>query len=169
MRSIWLVLGIWAINATTTFAAEPGASCAPILKAMTKTLVADHSTLSQEGDRTSSGITAGGVNYLQIGGTWKVSPLSPQDNQKRSQENLRNAKSYTCQALADSMLDGVAVANYRTHTESEDGVVDSSIAIAKSTGLALRVENTMDMGGGTKAHYITRYGYTGIQAPPVKK
>ncbi len=169
MRSIWLVLGIWAITVIPAVSAEPGPACTPILKAMAKTLLADHSAIAQEGDRTSTGITAGGINYLQIAGAWKASPLYPQDNQNRSDENLRNAKTYTCQALPDSVIDGVTVANYRTRTETEDAVVDSAVAIAKSTGLALRVENTIDTGGGTKMHYITRYGYTGIQAPTIKK
>ena len=99
----------------------------------------------------------------------RSSPLSPQDNQKRSDENLRNAKTYTCQALPDSMIDGVTAANYRTHSEGDDAVVDSTVSIAKNTGLALRVENDVDIGGGNKTHYITRYSYTGIQAPATQK
>jgi hypothetical protein len=169
MRSIWLVLGVWAVSGTPAVCAEPGPGCMPILKAMAKTLQSDHSATTQDGSRISTGITAGGVNYLQVGSVWKVSPLSPQDNQKRSNENLRNAKTYTCQALPDSIIDGVAVANYRTHTESEDAVVDSTVSIAKSTGLAIRVENGLDTGGGTQAHYTTRYSYSGIHAPTVQK
>jgi hypothetical protein len=56
--------------------AEPGSACAPVLKAMAKSLQSDHSTVSQI---------------------------------------VRNAKTYTCQALPDSTIDGTAVANYRTH------------------------------------------------------
>jgi hypothetical protein len=169
MRSIWLIPGIWVIAWTPAGSAEPGPGCTPVLKAMAKTLQTDHSASTQAGTRTSTGITAGGVDYLQIGGTWRVSPMSPQDNQKRSDENLRNAKTYTCQALPDSMIDGVAVANYRTHTEGEDAVVDSTVSVAKSTGLALRVESDIDAGGGVKTHYTTRYSYTGVQAPVVQK
>lgn len=169
MRSIWLVLGIWASTCTPAGSAEPGIDCTPVLKAMAKTLQTDHSAITQSGGRTSTGITAGGVDYLQIGGAWKVSPLSPQDNQKRSDENLRNAKTYTCQALPDSMIDGVTAANYRTRTESDDAVVDSTVSIAKRTGLALRVENDTDTGGGNRRHYITKYSYTGIQAPAAQK
>ena len=148
-------------------AAEPGPACAPILKAMAKTLVADHATLTQSGGHTSNGITAGGVSYLQIGNAWKVSPLSPKDNQARSDENMRNAKSYTCQSLPDSSIDGVAVANYRTRTETEDTVVESQISISKTSGLAIQVDN--NLGEGNKSHYSTRYTYTGIHAPSVQK
>jgi hypothetical protein len=169
VRTILLVLGIWAIAGTAAVAADLGPSCLPILKAMTKTLQSDHSTVTQDGSHTSTGITAGGANYLQMQGKWIVSPLSPQDNLKRSEENLRNAKVYTCQALPDSVIDGVPVANYRTRTESANGVVDSTVSIAKGSGLAIRVENSMDSGGGAKASYVTRYGYTGIHAPAVQK
>jgi hypothetical protein len=164
----WLVFGILTTAGTAAIAAEPGPACAPVMRAMAKTLAADHSAVTQAGDHSSTGITASGVNYMQIGGKWMLSPLSPQDNQKRSDENLRNAKVYTCQAMPDSTLDGVAVANYRMHTESTDAVVESTLAIAKSTGLALLVENVIDMGGGTKNHYSTRYSYTGIHAPAVQ-
>jgi len=169
MRTIWLVLNIWAITGTPAVSAEPGPGCTPVLRAMAKTLQTDHSAITQNGGRTSTGITADGVDYLKIGDAWKVSPLSPQDNQKRSDENLRNAKTYTCQALPDSTIDGVTVANYRTRTEGHDAVVDSTVSIAKSTGLALRVENDIDTGGGTKTHYTTRYSYSGIQAPAAQK
>jgi hypothetical protein len=136
---------------------------------MAKTLQADHSTTTQTGNATVSGITAGGVNYLQVGGAWRVSPLSPQDNQKRSDDNLRAAKSVTCQALPDSTIDGQEVANYKTHTEGQEAVVESTVSIAKSTGLALRVENAMAIDSGPMNRYTTRYSYTGIHAPAVQK
>jgi hypothetical protein len=169
MRTTLPALTLWAISLTPALSAEPGPGCAPIVKAMEKTLQVDHSAVTQMGGRTSTGITAGGVNYLQIDGVWKVSPISPQDNLKRSEENMHNAKAYTCQALPDSTIDGVAVANYRTHTEGQDAVVDSTISISKSTGLALSIENEMDTGGGAKNHYVTRYSYTGIHAPTAQK
>jgi hypothetical protein len=159
------ILGAATVNAV---AAEPGPACAPIMKAMAKTLIADHATTTQRDGRTSNGITAGGVNYLQIGNGWKVSPLSPKDNQARSDENLRNAKSYTCQSLPDSSIDGVLVANYRTRTETDDTVVESKIAISKTSGLAIQVDNGLTS-EGNKSHYSTRYTYTGVHAPSVQK
>jgi hypothetical protein len=153
--------------AASATAAEPGPACAPILKAMAKTIAVDHATVSQSNGHTSNGITAGGVSYLQIDGVWKLSALSPKDNQARSDENLKNAKSYTCQALPDSTIDGVLVANYQTRTETEDTVVESKIALSKATGLAIQVDNYI--GEGNKSHYSTRYTYSGIHAPSVVK
>jgi hypothetical protein len=98
-----------------------------------------------------------------------VSGLSPRDNQERSDENLRNAKSYTCQALPDSSLDGAPVFNYRTLTETDDAVNDSTVSILKSSRLAVAVENTTTEHNGPKTHYVTRYSYTGIRAPTIQK
>jgi hypothetical protein len=153
----------------TATAAQLSPACGPIMSAMTKTLQADHATLTQINGQSTNGITAGGVNYLQIDGVWKVSPMTPRENQARSDENLRNAKSYVCQRLPDSSIDGIAVANYRTRTETEEDVVESTISIAKSSGLAIQVTNEFGAGGGSKSQYTTRYSYTGIHAPPIKK
>jgi hypothetical protein len=159
------------LGATTAAAAaaEPGPACAPILKAMAKTLQVDHATFTQSNGRTANGITADGVSYLQIDNLWRVSPLSPRDNQARSDENLRNAKAYVCQSLPDSSIDGVTVANYRTRTETEEAVVESKISISKTSGLAIEVDNDLSAGEGNKSHSSTRYTYTGIHTPPVQK
>ncbi len=167
-RALYIIAILGAATAAAT-AAEPGPTCAPILSAMKKTLEVDHATLTQSDRQTMNGITAGGVNYLQIGGVWKVSPLSVRDNQQRSDENLRNAKAYLCQSLPDSSIDGVAVVNYRTRTETEDAVVESRIAVLKSSGLAVEVVNDLTAGGSSKSHYRTRYTFTGIHAPSVQK
>lgn len=162
------VLLAWAAIGTAT-AAEPAPNCAPLLRAMEKTLRVDHATLTQSNGHTTSGITAGGVNYLQFDNVWKVSRMSPQDNQARSDENLRNAKTYVCQTLPDSSIDGQPVANYRTRTETDGSVVESHIAVSKASGLAIEVDNDIDSGGGAKSHYSTRYTYTGIHAPTIQK
>jgi hypothetical protein len=169
MKSVLPTIAILGAATATAVAAEPSPACAPIQRAMAKTLQVDHATVTQSNGHTMNGITVGGVNYLQIGTEWKVSPLSPRDNQTRSDENLRNAKAYVCQSLPDSSIDGVAVANYRTRTETEDSVVESKISISKASGLAIEVENELAAGEGNKSHYITRYTYTAIHAPSVQK
>jgi hypothetical protein len=167
MSRLFFAIAIFA-TATAT-AAVPGPGCAPILSAMAKTLQVDHATLTQSNGQTMHGITADGVNYIQIDNAWKVSQLTVKENQARSDENLRNAKSYTCQSMPDSSVDGVAVANYRTRTESDGTVVESKISISKASGLAILVENDLDSGGSIKSHYVTHYSYTGVHAPPVQK
>jgi hypothetical protein len=166
LRAQVILLSVTVATATA-IAAEPGPTCAPILKAMARTIAVDHASVSESNGHTSKGLTVGGVNYLQIDGVWKVSGMSPKDNQTRSDENLKNAKSYTCQSLPDSTIDGVVVANYQTRTEIEDTVVESKIALSKATGLAIQVDN--NIGEGKKSHYSTRYSYTNIHAPTVQK
>jgi hypothetical protein len=168
VRCVLQIIAILGAATATAVAAEPSPACAPILAAMAKTLRVDHATVTQSNGRTTNGITAGGVSYLQIDNGWKVS-LSPQENQARSDENLRNAKSYVCQSLPDSSVDGVAVANYRTRTETEEAVVESRISISKTSGLAVEVTNELDAGEGIKSHYSTHYTFTGIHAPAVQK
>jgi|SRR5450631_1480923 len=168
MKRFLQTIAILGAATATAVAAEPGPACAPILKAMAKTLMADHASLTQSNGQTMKGITAGGVNYLQIENVWKVSPLSPKDNQSRSDENLQNAKTYVCQSVPDSIIDGVPVANYRTRTETEDAVIESKIAISKASGLAIEVDNDL-AGEGNKSHYSTRYTYERIHAPTVQK
>jgi hypothetical protein len=167
MKAILPTIAILVAATGSAVGAEPGPACAPILKAMAKTIAVDHATVSQSNGHTSNGITAGGVSYLQMDGVWKLSPLSPKDNQARSDENLKNAKSYTCQSLPDSTIDGVLVANYETRTETEDTVVESKIAISKASGLAIQVDN--NIGEGNKSHYSTHYTYSGVHAPAVQK
>lgn len=136
---------------------------------MAKTLQVDHGTVTQSNGRTRSAVTAGGVNYLQLGDVWKVSPFSPRDDQAHSDENLRNAKTYVCQSLPDSSIEGVAVANYRTRTETEDVVVESTISISKTSGLAIEVDNDLSSGEGRKSHYTVLYTYIGIHAPSIQE
>jgi hypothetical protein len=133
---------------------------------MVKTLAVDHVTVTQSDGHTVNGITARGVNYLQMGNVWRISPISPKDNQARSDQNLRNAKSYTCQPLPDSTIDGEAALNYRTRAETDDAVAEATISISKSTGLAIQVDNYVGEG---KSHYVTHYSYTGVHAPSVQK
>jgi hypothetical protein len=169
MRRALYTIAILGATTAAASAAEPGTACAPILSAMKRTLEVDHATLTERDGQTMNGITAAGVNYLQIGGVWNVSPISPRDNQQRSDENLRNANAYLCQSLPDSIIDGAAVANYQTRTETEDAVVESKIAISKLSGLAVEVVNDMTAAGSSKSHYRTRYTFTGIHAPSVQK
>jgi hypothetical protein len=169
MNSLLQSIAILGAATATAVAAEPSPACAPILAAMAKTLEADHATLTQINGHTTNGITAGGVSYLQIGNVWKTSLLTVRENQARSDENLRNAKSYVCQSLPDGSIDGVAVANYRTRTETDEAIVESKISISKISGLAIEVDNDISAGGGIKSHYSTHYTYTAIHAPTLQK
>ncbi|MEP7063331.1 MAG: hypothetical protein ABI881_13125 [Betaproteobacteria bacterium] len=103
--------------------------------------------------------------YVQVRGAWKKSPITVQAAIARSRENLKQAKEYSCKPLPDSVVDGVAVANFATHTISDDASIDGIVAIDKRSGLAVRVENNLRTGAATAPHYVTQYSYRSIKAP----
>jgi hypothetical protein len=144
-------------------AAELAGDCKPVFAAMEKTLRANHTTTSVHGAETIRGVTVDGVAWVQIKGAWRKSPIGVQQNIDMTRENLKDAKAFTCKPLPDAVVDGTPVANYATHTVTDDGTQDTRIAIAKSTGLAVSVENRNP--GEPGSDLVTRYGYSGVKAP----
>jgi len=157
-----LVTTFVALFAPCSIGAELSAACKPLLAAMEKTLQTDHATVTTRGTQTVHGVTAGGISYLQFGGVWKKSPMTPQENIQQSRENLKNAKSYACKPLPDSMVGDGAVANFATHTDGEAAVIDNTISIDKRTGLAVTVVTDMKEGN---MHLVTQYSYGSIKPP----
>ena len=149
---------------TSAFGAELSTVCKPLFATMEKSLQADHASTTTRGNDTIKGITVGGVNYLQIGGVWKKSPMSVQENLEQSRTNLKNAKEYTCKPMPDSIAGGATVANYSIRTVGEYAVVDTVIAIDKRTGMPVSVSSDIKS-DGTSNHYVTQYSYSGIKAP----
>lgn len=158
-----LVLAV-ALGPMSAFSAELPAACKPLMAAMEKSVRADHSTTTQTGKEIVTGITAGGANYIQMGGKWRKSPMTAAQNIQRSQENLRNAKVYTCQPAGELMVDGTPGTKYLAHTESDFGTVDSVIVVGKGNSLVLQVENITKFDGRAN-HYVTKYTYGSIKAP----
>jgi hypothetical protein len=157
-----------AVVLTLTVCAGPAyaqgpAACKPVSAAMTKLFTTDHADTTTSSGTTSQAITAGGVIYVQVKGVWRKSPMTAQDMSKQEEENIRDAKAYTCQAQPDDA--GAAV--YKTHSESDAGVSDGKIWISKATGLPVKTEGDL-LAAGQKIHMSTVYAYTNIHAPIVK-
>jgi len=148
-------------------AADLSAACKPPVAALEKTVRSDHrsiTTSTSHGEDAVQGVTVGGTSYLQVRGAWRKSPLAVKDLLDQMHEDLKDAKEFGCKALADSVVDGTPVANYATHTVSgDDDVVDSRVAVAKSTGLVVSVEN--HVGGDASATTVTHYTYGSVKAP----
>src|ERR1700722_9577367 len=64
------------------------------IKAMAKTLQSDHATATISDGETHNGITAGGVNYLQVARAWRFSRLS-----RRGQPPAGCRESAKCKVL----------------------------------------------------------------------
>jgi len=115
--------------------------------------------------KTSELISAGGATYILLNGTWRRSPMTTKDALAQMDENLKNAKVFSCQHVGDEPVTGVAAAVYTAHTENGGVKADVRTWIATGSGLVLRTEDDMDTGSGGKSHISVRYDYTNVQAP----
>jgi hypothetical protein len=147
--------------------AQGPAACQPVSAAMTKLFTTDHSNATTAGGIVNQGITAGGVMYIQVKGAWRKSPLTAQAMQKQEEENIRNAKNYSCKALPDETVNGVPASVFTIHSETDAGVDDGKIWIGKANGLPLKTEDDLTV-MGSKNHISIVYGYANIHAPVVK-
>ncbi|HEY7903271.1 MAG TPA: hypothetical protein VIH36_07455 [Casimicrobiaceae bacterium] len=147
-------------------AAEKSAACKPLFDAVEKVAVTDHAIRIVRGGTTSESITANGVTYVQVRGAWKASPMTSQQMLAQQRENIRTARAYVCQPIADSVVNGVKAHTYRAHMEAADGdpVSDATISIAAGSGLLLHTEEDLKS-AGMVSHMSIDYRYDGIRAP----
>jgi hypothetical protein len=163
-RFLRLLCAALALTASVDASAQKSPACKPSLDAMEKVITVDHSTTTEIDGRIVEGITSAGNSYLKVRDKWIKSPSSPQETLQREQENIREAKVYTCQALADSSVNGISALVVRAHSEGDSGIADVTLWISKSTGLPLKLEEDL-VANGVKRHISNRYGYTNIHAP----
>ena len=164
IRSTAFAVAACALAASTSArAAELSTDCKPVFAAMEKSIQANHTTITTRGADVLHGVTVDGAVYMQVGGAWRKSGISAQDNIAMSRENLKAAKEYSCKALPDSVVDGTPVANFATHTVNDDVVIDTRVAVAKGTGLAMSIETRRP--GDPRGDVVTRYGYGSVKAP----
>ena len=104
--TVLFALGVWG---WTDPAAAQTADCKPVTDAMLKMVTTPHHTVSTDGSQTT-GETIGIDNtmYVRIRGVWRKSPMTPQDQLQQEQENIRNAKVYTCAKLRSETVNGIA-------------------------------------------------------------
>jgi hypothetical protein len=118
---------------------------------------------------STESIYVGGAIYVRINGAWRHSALGVADVEKQQQKNEREAQELRCRYLRDETVNGEIAAVYSLHQLAAGATVDSSTWISKATGLPLRTEADMDVGGKLgKSHQSTRYEYRGVAAPAVK-
>lgn len=144
-------------------------SCEPVFDALTKVATTSnhsYSTHTMQGKTISGeGIYAQGKAFMRIHGKWMASPDSPKEILKEQTENRKNGAA-ACKIVRQESLDGQIATVYSLHNKTEDGTEDAQIWIAKSSGLPLREEMDMDVGGSMgKSHISIRYEYGNIQPP----
>jgi len=145
------------------------AACRPLIEAEKKQILTPHHAYVTAGpagkQRTDETISTGGVTYVQTGGAWRRSPMTPRDQLDQLERNLSTTKTYSCQQVGHESVSGVSAVVYTSHTENEDVVGDSRTWIASGTGLPLQQEEDVDTGAGDRQHMSVRYEYADVHAP----
>ncbi len=126
-----------------------------------------HTSAAKAGKPTNSEIiTVGGVRYIMVSGKWTRSSMSMQERKDQEEQNLKNAKTYSCHYVREESVSGEAAVVYSEHSETEDATSDALIWISKSKGLILRMEMDLNMGGELgKDHTSLRFDYSNVKAP----
>lgn len=146
------------------------AACRPLVDARKKQIMTPYHAYATEGQgagaTTHESISTGGITYIQYRGQWRRSPLTPQAALEQLQENLADAKGFSCQVVGDETVAGVPATVYTSHEENDDIKADARTWVAKGSVLVLRTEEDLDTGGPLgKRHISIRYEYANVRAP----
>lgn len=148
-------------------AAAQTPACKPVTDAMLKAVTTPHH--ASDGSQKHETIVADNTLYVLIRGQWRKSPLTPQEQLKQEQDNIRSAKVYACTALRSETVNGVAAVAYKVHSETPDvGTSDGIVWIAPSLGLPVKTEEDITPLAGPRMHIAIVWDYKDIHAPVVK-
>jgi hypothetical protein len=147
-------------------------ACQPVADASAKMLttpthITSSTTAAYTGGkpRNTESIYAGNAIYVNVGGKWSRSKMTPQEMLKMEQENRQDKKG-TCHYVRDESVNGEAAALYAEASDTEVGKSNAQTWISKSRGVPLRTEIDMDVGGSMgKSHMSMHYDYTNVQPP----
>lgn len=147
-----------------------GPDCKPVTDAMLKMVTTPHHTTMTDGSQpTGELIGIDDTSYVRVRGVWRKSPVTLHDQLQQEQENIRNAKIYTCTKLGAETVNGIAATAYRVHSETPDvGTADGTVWIAGSLGLPVKTDEDFTPSGGSKVHHVMTWDYANVHAPVVK-
>jgi len=116
--------------------------------------------------QTSELIYLNNKTYLESGGKWRESPMSPAKMAEiRKATEDEEILSMTCRLMRDEVVNGETAALYSGHQQSPDKKRDSQIWISKSRGVPVKLEMDMEDAGKGKIHRSIRYEYANVHAP----
>jgi hypothetical protein len=115
--------------------------------------------------RSSEIIDTGIAMYVESGGKWRTSPMSPKAMQDMLTENQKRAKVTTCRLVREESIAGTPAGVYTIHNETDAGISDSTLWISKADGLPLKQEIDMTASGHERSHSEVRFVYTDVKAP----
>jgi hypothetical protein len=147
-------------------------SCQPVFDALTKIVTTPShsyttSTAANGGKaRATETIMTQGKKYIRVNGKWMTTPVTTADVLEQEKEREKNGKA-TCQLVRSELVGGEPASVYSMHREGDGVTEDEQLWISKATGLALRAEQDVDMGGQIgKEHRSARFEYGNV-APPM--
>jgi hypothetical protein len=112
--------------------------------------------------RSSETILADGNLYIRVNGMWTKSPSDSREMPDQQKENRERRKA-TCQFVRNELVGAESAALSSMHTGTEYSKEDAQIWISSSTGLPVREERDLDVGGlAGKEHRSTRFEYGNI-------
>lgn len=167
-----LVLAVTTVILGASSLAHAGESCQPVFDALTKVVTTQshtyttHTATSAHGKpRTSETIYADGKVFIQGNGKWMTGHVEPKEILEQQKENREHSKA-TCQFVRNEIVGSESAAVYSMHSENDGSKEDAQVWISKSTGLLLRDEQDVDVGGlAGKEHRSTRVEYGNIRPP----
>ena len=117
--------------------------------------------------RSSEIVTTRTDRYLLVNGSWHHSALGKEEVAQMIEANEANARQDECKFIRDEAVDGQSAALYTTKHSSDDDTSSTRIWISRQTGLPLKMEIDMDVGGGAtgKSHTTLRVDYKNVAAP----
>lgn len=149
------------------------ASCEPVFAAMEKlasTPAHIHTTETaafRAGGKPTNieTIYSGGAIYVRLHDKWIRSNMTTREMLGQEKEN-RKTGAATCVRLPDEQVDGASAFVFRTHEKTEDRTVVTQTWISKTTGLLLRQDVDIDVGGKLgKSQRSSRYEYGNVRPP----
>ena len=169
LAAVTLFALITLLNLTES--ARAADSCQPVFDALTKLITTpSHSYTTSTAvngakTRTAETIMTQGKKYIRVKGKWMDSGVTTVEVLEQEKENEKNGKA-ACQLVRSEAVNGDAATVYSLHREPEGFKEDSQVWISKSTGMALREEQDIDIGGEIgKEHRSARFEYGTVQPP----
>ncbi len=112
-------------------------------------------------------ISTGDAMYISVNGRWRRSQQTPQQLSAMMRENsVQNLKNHSCRKVGSEVVSGVPAVHYHVDVKDPDSPSSTELWVATS-GLPVKTETSMDVGGGAagRSRTSTRYEYTNIKAP----
>ncbi len=117
------------------------------------------------GTKQSEEISTGNNVYVMTGGKWidmQISFAAMQQDKDSDPDTKKALEESTCKALPDEAMYGQQASVYLQSMPTLG--VETKLWISKATNLPVRMDMTNDQ-GAMKMLTVSRYEYTGVQAP----